>query len=138
VSVDGQTVRFSRLGLTEEYSVSMDGVRQDFIVEQAPPSPPGGELVVKLAVSGASVEPAPVGAQLVLENSGRKIAYNRLRVTDATGKELTARMEVVGHGESQRDSIAQPRPLATESHEIAACSLGDGIQIKLHDGRFLA
>ena len=40
VSVDGQTVRFSRPGLTEEYSVSMDGVRQDFIVEQAPPSPP--------------------------------------------------------------------------------------------------
>ena len=36
VSVCGQTVRFSRSGLTEEYSVSMDGVRQDFIVEQAP------------------------------------------------------------------------------------------------------
>jgi hypothetical protein len=51
VSVCGQTVRFSRPGLTEEYSVSMDGVRQDFIVEQAPPSPPGGELVVKLAVA---------------------------------------------------------------------------------------
>jgi hypothetical protein len=28
------------------------------------------------------------------KNSGRKIAYGRLRVTDATGKELTARMEV--------------------------------------------
>jgi hypothetical protein len=51
VSVCGQTVRLSRPGLTEEYSVSMDGVRQDFIVEQAPPSPPGGELVVKLAVA---------------------------------------------------------------------------------------
>ena len=41
VSVDGQTVRFSRPGLTEEYSVSMDGVRQDFIVEQAPRNPDG-------------------------------------------------------------------------------------------------
>jgi hypothetical protein len=50
VSVCGQTVRLSRPGLTEEYSVSMDGVRQDFIVEQAPASPPAGELVVKLAV----------------------------------------------------------------------------------------
>ncbi|MGO8927466.1 MAG: hypothetical protein ACLQU3_11320 [Limisphaerales bacterium] len=94
VSVDGQTVRLSRPGLTEEYSVSMDGVRQDFIVEQAPLSPPAGELVVKLAVSGAQVEPAADGARLVLEKSGRKIAYSRLRVTDATGKELAARMEV--------------------------------------------
>ena len=94
VSVCGQTVRLSRPGLTEEYSVSMDGVRQDFIVEQAPLSPPGGELVVKLAVSGAQVEPAADGARLVLEHSGRKIAYSRLRVTDATGKELPARIEV--------------------------------------------
>src|SRR5208282_4812858 len=32
VSVEGQTVRFSRPGLSEEYSVSMDGVSQDFEV----------------------------------------------------------------------------------------------------------
>jgi hypothetical protein len=94
VSVCGQMVRFSRPGLTEEYSVSMDGVRQDFIVEQAPPSPPAGELVVKLAVNGAQVEPAVGGARLALDHSGRKIAYSRLRVTDATGKELPARIEV--------------------------------------------
>jgi hypothetical protein len=50
--------------------------------------------VVKLAVSGAEVQPAADGARLVLTRSGRKIAYSRLRVTDATGKELTARMEV--------------------------------------------
>jgi hypothetical protein len=36
VSVDGQKVRFNRPGLTEEYSVSMHGVRQDFIVEDSP------------------------------------------------------------------------------------------------------
>jgi hypothetical protein len=94
VSICGQTVRFGRPGMTEEYSVSMDGVRQDFIVEQAPSSPPAGELVVKLAVSGADVEPAADGARLVLTHSGRKIAYSRLRVMDATGKELSARIEV--------------------------------------------
>jgi hypothetical protein len=94
VTVCGQTVRLSRAGLTEEYSVSMDGVRQDFIVEQAPLSPPVGELVVKLAVSGAKVEAAADGARLVLDHSGRKIAYSRLRVTDATGKELPSRIEV--------------------------------------------
>ena len=99
VSVCGQIVRLSRPGLTEEYSVSMDGVRQDFIVEQAPASPSGGELVVKLAVSGAQVEPAADGARLVLARSGRKIAYSRLRVTDATGKELPARIEVASVGD---------------------------------------
>jgi hypothetical protein len=121
ISLVGQTVRLSRPGLTEEYSVSMDGVRQDFIVEQAPDSPPAGELVVKLAVTGAQVEPAadgarPVrypqqieetengssishGARLVLDHSGRKIAYSRLRVTDATGKELPARVEVCPVGD---------------------------------------
>jgi hypothetical protein len=104
VSVCGQTVRFRRPGLTEEYSVSMDGVRQDFIVEDCPgrarlppslpSSQPAGELVVKLAVTGAQVEPAADGARLVLANSGRKIAYSRLSVTDVTGKELPARIEV--------------------------------------------
>src|ERR1041384_3090408 len=101
VSIDGQTARFTRPGLVEEYTVSMDGVRQDFIIEHPPLSPQlstlnprPGELAVRLAVSGAKVERAAGGVQLVLPNSGRKIAYSRLRVTDATGKELTARMEV--------------------------------------------
>src|SRR6266567_6409605 len=69
-----------------------DGVRQDFIIEQRPAG--AGPLRVELAVTGAKVEPLAGGAHLVLENSGRKIAYSRLRVTDATGKELSARMEV--------------------------------------------
>jgi len=70
----------------------MDGLRQDFIIEQRPVGT--GPLRMELDVAGARVEPSAGGAQLVLENSGRKIAYSRLRVTDATGKELTARMEV--------------------------------------------
>jgi len=91
VTVVGQTVRLTRAGLVEEYSVSMDGVRQDFVV---PAKPAGdGELKVRLAVSGARVEPAAYGAQLVLEPSGRKIAYSRLHVTDANGKELPAGIE---------------------------------------------
>jgi hypothetical protein len=81
-------------------------VRQDFVVLERPAG--NGELAVRLAVSGARVEPAAFGSQLVLENSGRKIAYSRLCVTDATGKELPARMEVVDADESQRDSVLQP------------------------------
>ena len=94
VSVDDQTVRFIRPRLVEEYSVSMNGVRQDFVVLEKPAG--AGELQVRVAVTGARVEPIAGGAQLVLEKSGRKIAYSRLRVTDATGKELAARMEVMG------------------------------------------
>lgn len=105
VSIDGQTVRFTRPGLVEEYSVSMDGVRQDFLVLEKPAinnqlstinSP---ELRLELSVSGARVEQTAAGAQLILDNSGRKIAYSRLRVTDANGKELAARMEVEAKSE---------------------------------------
>jgi len=91
VAVDGQNVSFVRPGLTEEYSVSMDGVQQDFVVQEKPAG--AGELRVQLAVSGAQVTQTAYGAQLILNQSGRKIAYNRLRVTDATGKELSARLE---------------------------------------------
>jgi hypothetical protein len=93
VSIAGQTVRFNRAGLTEEYSVSMDGVRQDFVVIQKPRGT--GELRVNLAVSGAKLEQTAYGAQLVLPLSGRKIAYTRLHVTDAKGTELPAKIEVV-------------------------------------------
>jgi hypothetical protein len=95
VTIDGQTVRFSRPGLQEEYSVSMDGVRQDFIVEQSPSDAAADELVVKLAVTGAQVERTPDGVRLVLGHSSRKIAYSRLRVTDATGEELPSQIEVL-------------------------------------------
>ena len=70
VSIDGQSVRFTRPGLVEEYTASMDGVRQDFVVLERPPGL--GEVVLRLAVSGARVESAAFGAQMVLANSGRK------------------------------------------------------------------
>lgn len=102
VELTGNIARFTRPGLVKEYTVSMDGVGQDFVLLER--SAGAGELSLRLAVSGAKVEPAADGAQLVLENSGRKIAYSRLRVTDATGKELPARMQVVDDGESQLHS----------------------------------
>jgi hypothetical protein len=109
VSVDDKLVRFTRPGLTEEYSVSVDGVRQDFIIESPPlnPSPSAlnpqpstlnhsaGDLRVELALSGARAEATASGARLTLEGSGRALAYSRLRVEDATGRELTARLKVL-------------------------------------------
>jgi len=75
----------------------LDGVRQDFIVERAPETARAvqpHQLVLSLSVTGARVEPAGDSVLLVLDDSGRRIAYSRLRATDATGKELPARMEV--------------------------------------------
>jgi hypothetical protein len=100
VVLNGQTVQFKRIGLMEEYSVSMDGVRQDFVVTEKPRAKEG--LKVELTVAGAKVEQTTYGAQLVLEQSGRKIAYSRLRATDATGRELSARMEVFGESGIQK------------------------------------
>jgi len=93
VAVANKVARFIRSGVIEEYSVSMDGVRQDFVIETKPEGE--GELRVELAVTGATAEPLANGARLVLDGSGRNIAYNRLRVTDVNGKELPAYIEVV-------------------------------------------
>ena len=102
ISVAGQSVKSRRPGLVEEYTVSMDGVRQDFVVLEKPAmalnSPT--ELRVELSVSGAAVEPTDHGAQLILYESGRRIAYSRLKVTDANGRELPARFEVAARRKS--------------------------------------
>ncbi|HAB18861.1 MAG TPA: hypothetical protein DCE44_20770, partial [Verrucomicrobiales bacterium] len=95
VTVAERVVRFIRPGLVEEYAVSMDGVRQDFVVVDKPALPLNPNcLRVDLAVTGARVESSADGVQLVLQHPGHRIAYRRLKVTDATGRELSARIEV--------------------------------------------
>jgi hypothetical protein len=91
--VEDKLVRFTRPGLTEEYSVSVDGVRQDFVI--AAPPVGAGDLRVELALSGARAEEAAGGVRLRLDGSGRALAYSRLRMEDVTGRELTARLEVL-------------------------------------------
>ena len=93
VEHDAGVVRFVRPAVQEEYSVSADGVRQDFVIAQSPAGT--GQLRVELAVTGARAEAVAEGAKLVLQPSGRKLAYDRLRVNDAAGKELPAKLEVV-------------------------------------------
>jgi hypothetical protein len=93
VAVGDKTVRFARHGLTEEYSVSVDGVRQDFVITERPAGV--GDLRLELVLSGARAEAATYGARLVLEGAGRALAYSRLRVTDAKGRQLSASLEVL-------------------------------------------
>lgn len=96
VAVTDQLVTFTRPGLTEEYSVSADGVRQDFVVAERVKGT--GALSVMLDVDGATAEAADYGVRLTLAGSKRVLAYSRLRVTDAIGHELAATMEVLAPG----------------------------------------
>lgn len=93
VQATPESAVFARPGLLEEYRVSMDGVRQDFVVLERPPGE--GQLSVTLEVTGAQVAAASYGAKLTLKWSGREIAYSRLHVTDANGRELVAKLEVL-------------------------------------------
>jgi uncharacterized delta-60 repeat protein len=93
VEVADSLVRYVRSGLVEEYSVSADGVRQDFLVQESPVG--SGPLRVVLEVTGAQAQMSASGVNLTLEGSGRGIAYSRLSVTDAAGRRLMAKMEVV-------------------------------------------
>ena len=85
--------RFHRPGLDEEYTVGVDGVRQDFVVTSRPPG--SGKLQVDLELSGLRAEPNSEGAFLVLDDSQRKLAYHRLQATDASGRKLPALMAVL-------------------------------------------
>jgi hypothetical protein len=88
VAVAGQMARFIRTGLTEEYTVNMDGVRQDFVIEQRPEGT--GPVRLELEVDGAKAEAMGDGVRLVLADGGRKLVYSRLKAQDARSKEVKA------------------------------------------------
>ena len=96
VAVGEKTASFFRRGITEEYSVSADGVRQDFILTERPCGQ--GPLLVTLDLEGATGQASPDGVRLTL-GSGRVLAYTRLHVTDGAGRELAAEMEVPSPGQ---------------------------------------
>ena len=75
VAVDGQMARFIRTGLTEEYTVNMDGVRQDFVIEQRPEGT--GPVRLELEEDGAKAEAMGDGVRLVLADGGRNLVYSR-------------------------------------------------------------
>ncbi len=93
VVVAGQVARFIRPGLTEECSVSVAGVRQDFVIERRPEGT--GLVRLDLEVDGAKAETMGNGARLVLADRGRKLVYNRLKAEDARGNEVKASMKVM-------------------------------------------
>ena len=94
VNVGQAMARFERPGIVEEYSVSIDGVRQDFLLLERPEGV--GQLRLELSVAGATARTDGDSISLVLDDSGRALAYNRLHVSDSAGKTLPARLEAAG------------------------------------------
>lgn len=93
VVVSEKAVVFKRQLLSEELSVSADGVRQDFLIAERPAGT--GDLYVELSLTGAKAEAASYGAKLTFEGSCRELAYSRLMALDATGRELNATLKVL-------------------------------------------
>lgn len=95
VTVADELARFVRTGVIEEFSVSTDGIRQDFLMLDRPAG--SSSLRVELSLTGATVQAADqlgdTGVELV-DGSGRTLAYSQLHVTDADGQVLASRMEV--------------------------------------------
>jgi hypothetical protein len=90
-SVNG-LARLDRGSMTEEFSVSPNGIRQDFVI---PVRPAGRDnLILTLAAEAAAFSGAGDAVELRMDN-GRKLTYNSLKVTDATGRLLKARMATV-------------------------------------------
>ena len=95
------TVMLDRGRISERFSASADGIRQDFIIAQAPSqkaytSGLTSELVLTLSVNGATAsrhEKKPNAALLTLP-AGRKLVYDRLHVIDVDGRELPARISI--------------------------------------------
>ncbi len=85
-------VRCIRPGLTEEYTVSALGVRQDFVLDARPTG--NGEVHLDLDIAGATAEPCGNRVSLALNGSRRKVCYHRLRAVDASDRELPARFVV--------------------------------------------
>jgi hypothetical protein len=98
---EGRVV-LKKTGFHEEYTVSKNGIRQDFIVEQRPPG--HGELELRLMVNGARSVQTDKGLRLIGSVGDGEIDYTRLHVTDATGQVLPARM-VLADGQPHSASI---------------------------------
>ena len=92
VSVSQDCARIVRPELVEEYTVSGDGIRQDFIVSKRPDGV--GALVLAVGLGGATSELSGSGLKITLAETGREFAYSKLLVTDASGKKLPAEFKI--------------------------------------------
>lgn len=95
-------VYLSHEGITEKFSNSTSGIRQDFIIPEKPAGE--GSLQIELSLVNATARPFEDGLILTLNDSGRELAYHRLFVTDSLGKSIPANLQY--DTDTQRITIA--------------------------------
>lgn len=103
----GDAISVEHEGLTEQFSNTVDGIRQDFVITQRPQGQ--GLLTLQLRGSGACFSEKNGGVAVRLNHGGRQLTYDRLKVLDANNQPLIANMSVGSKGEiaiSVRDENA--------------------------------
>ncbi|MBN1757898.1 MAG: hypothetical protein JW863_06255 [Chitinispirillaceae bacterium] len=95
VSRSGEIIRCNRSRITEEYSTSADGIRQDFILTRRPAGK--GKPTLELELSNAAAASGSTSSRVSIRLAcGRLLTYHSLNVTDRRGKKLPAFFESSG------------------------------------------
>ena len=92
ISIETNAVLLNRGNLTERFTASTDGIRQDFILANAPSGTQ--DLSVMLELKGAVATNSAQGVSIKMDN-GRKLEYHNLYITDAAGKVLKGEMKAI-------------------------------------------
>jgi len=95
ISIENNAVMLHRGNLTERFTASTDGIRQDFILANAPVGTL--DLSVMLELKGATATNSAQGVSIEMYN-GRKLEYHNLYITDANGKVLKGEMKAISEG----------------------------------------
>ncbi|HSC76370.1 MAG TPA: thrombospondin type 3 repeat-containing protein, partial [Pseudomonadales bacterium] len=85
-------------GIAEKFSNTHDGIRQDFIVPLKPAG--NGVLQVQISIDDAKLTSKESGLTVTLNHSGRRLTYDRLKVTDANNKIIPAKIIIPANAES--------------------------------------
>ncbi len=94
-SAAGETVNYEMSGVTEWYKNKPEGIEHGFTINEAPQVGAGGELRVDVSVSGLSAKNHESGIELRNAGGEPVLGYDKLKVWDATGRELPSRMTAV-------------------------------------------
>ncbi len=92
ISIENDAVLLNRGNLTERFTASTYGIRQDFIISASPAG--AGDLSLELELRGAKAANSLNGVSIIMDN-GRKLEYHRLFITDAFGKSFPGEMKAI-------------------------------------------
>ncbi|WP_428310873.1 GEVED domain-containing protein [Hydrocarboniphaga sp.] len=96
----GARVEYRRDGWTEWFVNAAAGLEHGYTLDRRPLSHSAGPLRIALAVSGMRVSANADGSLLFSDDAGHRLRYDKLLVTDASGRRLQSTLSI-----SERDRI---------------------------------